>query len=238
MFECTELERTALKVDLKKHARHIINVDHHLFNANYGSINYVDPKASSTTDMVYKIIQHSGFPLTKDEALCIYAGLVTDTGWFKYGNTTPESHRIAAALLEMGVKVTDVYEKIQLGRSLAAVNLLGWALSHMDLFYEGRVAVMTIPRTVYEKNGATPDDMDEIVNYGLLMDKTVVSILLRENPDQISVKVSFRSKNAWDVNQIARSFGGGGHKNASGCTLNAPLSDSREKIIQSVAHLF
>lgn len=238
VFECSGPDRMGNIIDIKTQCKKVINLDHHLHNPYFGHVNFVEPHTSSTAELVFKIFERSGLELMKHEAICLFTGLVADTGWFRYGNTNTQSHRIAERLLAAGVPVADLAEKLYMSRTAPAMKLLGWVLSHMKFYFENRVAVLTIPEQVFQDFNAGPDDIEEIVNYGLKVESVVASVLLKERRDQNAVKISLRSKNDWDINQVARVFGGGGHKNASGCTFTGNLQEAEKKIISEIQSIF
>ena len=238
VFECSGADRMGNIIDFKNQAKKVINIDHHLHNPNFGDINFVEPETSTTAELIFKIFEHARLPLTQDEAIAIFTGLVADTGWFRYGNTNPQSHRIASALLEAGVPVADLSERMYLSKSRAAIQLLAWVLTNMKLYHDNRVALLTIPEKVFRELGATPDDTDEVVNFGLQIESVVASILIKERTTPPSVKVSLRSKGNYDINQVARLFGGGGHRNASGCGMNVSLAEAESLLTKEIARIF
>ncbi len=237
IFECSGQDRTGNVIDLAKQAKHVINIDHHLHNPNFGTINFVEPTTSSTAEMIFKIFDRAGLPLTKAEAICIFSGLVADTGWFRYGNTNTQTMEIAGKLLAAGVPVSDLSEKLYMSRTTPAMKLLGWVLSNMRLYHNDRVALLTIPADVYEKLGAGPDDVEEIVNHGLKIESVVASILIKEKKDQGVIKASLRSKGNVDINRVARQFGGGGHKNASGLSMPGTIEEAEKKLLAEILHV-
>lgn len=236
VFECSGQDRMGNVIDLAKQAKTVINLDHHLHNPNFGTINLVEPTTSSTAELIFKIIEHSKLPITKAEATCLWAGLTADTGWFRYGNTNTQSMEIAGKLLATGLPISDIAEKMYMSRTHAAIKLLGWVLSNMRLFHQDRVAMLTIPIEIYEKLGAGPDDVEEIVNHGLKIDSVLVSVLIKEKSPDL-VKASLRSKGNIDINRVARQFGGGGHKNASGMAYNGTMEDAERKILAEVLNV-
>lgn len=238
VFECSGSDRMGGIIDFGTQVGKVINIDHHLHNPNFGHVNFVEPTTSSTAELIFKIIDRSGLPVQPEEAICIFTGLVTDTGWFRYGNTNPQSHQIASRLLEVGVQVDELSEKIYLSRAPSAMRLLAWVLSHMTLHYDNRVAVLKIPEAVFKELGATSDDIEEVVNYGLQIESVRASIFLKERTNPPVIKVSLRSKGQTDINQIARLFGGGGHRNASGCSLPQGLEEAEKIILQEMPRIF
>lgn len=238
VFECSGADRMGNIIDFKTQVKTVINIDHHLHNPNFGHINWVEPATSSTSELIFKIFQHLEMPLHKNEALCLYTGLVSDTGCFRYGNTNVQSHSIAAKLLEVGVPVADVSERLYMGRSKPAMALLSRALASMKLVYDDRVTVMAIPEKLYAEVHASSDDTEEIVNAGLQMESVVASILLKEKTRPAQIKISLRSKGNYDVNQVARLFGGGGHRNASGCTFQGTLEQAEQALLKEIERIF
>lgn len=238
VFECSGADRMGGIIDFQTQAGKVINIDHHLHNPNFGHINFVEPATSSTSELIFKIYDRSGLPLGIEEAVCLYTGLVTDTGWFRYGNTNSQTHTIAARLLACGVPVATLSEKIYLSRSKTALKLLAWALSNMKILLNDRVVVMSIPEKTFLELGASSDDMEELVNYGLQIDSVCASVLIKEKSNPAHVKVSLRSKGDYDINKVARIFGGGGHKNASGCRIPMNLQSAEEAIVREMSHLF
>jgi bifunctional oligoribonuclease and PAP phosphatase NrnA len=237
-FECSGQDRMGNIIDFKTQAKHVINIDHHLHNPNFGTINWVEPHTSSTAEMIFKIFERSGLPLQKSEAICLFTGLVADTGWMRYSNTNTQTLRIAEKLVAAGVPVADLSERIYMSRTIPSVRLLGWVLTNLKLSFNNRLAIMQIPDGIYREVGATADDTDEIVNAGLKIDSVQAAVLLKEKKDQNLVKISIRSKGTLDINRVARAFGGGGHKNASGCVIQGSLEQAEDLIGKEFNNVF
>lgn len=238
VFECSGEERMGGIIRLAAQAKNVINIDHHLHNPNFGHVNFVEPKTSSTAELIFKIFEHAKMAPTKEEAVCLYTGLVADTGWFRYSNTNSQTHRIASALVASGVPVAELAERVYMSRSHTSLKLLGWVLSNMKLYHDNRVAVLKIPQAVFQSYGASPDDLEEFVNFGLQIESVCASALLKEKENSRLVKISLRSKEKYDINQVARSFGGGGHKNASGCALDMSLDDAEAALAAALGKIF
>jgi phosphoesterase RecJ-like protein len=232
IMECANSERMGNIIDLKSQAKHVINIDHHLHNSEYGDVNLIDPKASSNAEQIFHLLEYAGKGITPQEATALYAGLVTDTGRFQYSNTRPESHRVAARLIECGAEASQACEKIYMEKPLGALKLLAYALTHLKLLAQGRIALITLTPEAFKKTGASSEDTEEIVNYGLYVPSVKASALLKTSDRPAEVKVSLRGKGNTDVNQVARFFGGGGHKKASGCAIRGSLEDAVQRVIQ------
>ncbi len=236
VFECSGADRMGNIIDFDSQVETVINIDHHLHNPNFGDINWVEPTTSSTSEMIFKIFERANVPVTKENALCLYTGLVADTGCFKYGNTNVQTHDIGGKLIAAGAPVAQISETMYMGRSWASFQLWSKALANVKFYCDRRVAVQTIPEALYSELGASPEDTEEIVNSGLQLGSAVVSILLKEKSPE--VKVSLRSKGNWNINEVAQKFGGGGHRNASGCTFHGTLADAERAILKEVEKIF
>lgn len=234
VFECSGADRMGNIIDFGTQVGSVINIDHHLHNPNFGHVNFVEPHTSSTAELIYKIFEHMEMPLTVDEATCLYTGMVSDTGWFRYGNTISQTHEIAAKLLAAGVPVASLSERIYLSKSEVGVRLLAWCLTNLKLSHGRKVAMMSLPRKVFVEMGASPDDIDEIVNAGLSIASVQISAFLKEKDNPPAIKISLRSKGDMDINQVARKFGGGGHRNASGCAIEMDLASAEQAILREI----
>jgi phosphoesterase RecJ-like protein len=195
-----------------------------------------DPSAAATGELVYDLLMTAGgegeeWPAQVTEA--IYTALISDTGSFRFANTTPRTHRIAAELIERGVDPEAVYRRIYATMPLQRVELLRASLEHLVADPTLPVTWITVPRQVVEELSATSEDMDGIIEYARAIEGTEVALLFREVPDG-STKISFRSNGVVDVNRIARRFGGGGHVKAAGAIVGAPLRKAREEVLHAV----
>lgn len=195
-----------------------------------------DPSASATGELVYDLLKVAGgdeeeWPAPVAEA--IYTAIVSDTGSFRFANTTPRTHRIAAELIERGVDPEMVYRRIFATVPLRRIELLRASLAELVADPEHPVTWITVPRKVVEELSATAEDMEGIVEYARSIEGTEVALLFREVPDG-STKVSFRSNGEVDVNALARRFGGGGHVKAAGAIVGQPLRKARELVLDSV----
>jgi phosphoesterase RecJ-like protein len=163
-------------------------------------------------------------------AEAIYTAIMTDTGSYKYSNTTPRAHEISAELIALGVKPFDVYQKVYENLSTAAALIA--ARAHSTLVVDDGVSCITITRSMLEETGATAEDTHDIVSLGRAIESVEVALLFRETENDI--KVSLRSKGHVDVNKIAVAFGGGGHRRAAGCNINGSMEAVKEQVIAVV----
>ncbi len=212
----------------------VINIDHHVSNQRFADINWVDPKAASVGGMIYRLYRAFRIKPTREEALCIYVSLVTDTGSFKYMNTTSEVHRIAAEMIAAGISPLKVSQQLYETHSVSDLRFLGTVLQGLRHTPDGRVAWLEVPMKLLKSARAGTEVIDELVNYPRSVGSAEVAFVLRESPEHGKVRVSFRSKGNVDVDQVARRFGGGGHMAASGCTVEGTIAQARNKVLKVV----
>lgn len=222
---------------LLRRAPVLISIDHHVSHEGFGTINWVDPAAAATGEMIYRLFKAMRVTPSPGAALCLYAALVTDTGSFRYRNTNPTVHRVAAELLRRA-KVSPLYVSQHLYESHRAIDLriLGEVLRGLRTTPDQRVAWVEVPRRLLRRAG--PELVDELVNYPRSIKTAEVAMALRESPTAGQVRVSLRSKGRVDVDRIARVFGGGGHLAASGCTVPGTLAEARRTLLREVRRHF
>jgi phosphoesterase RecJ-like protein len=210
----------------------IINIDHHLTYTDFGNVNYIVPSSSSTAELVLNIFEYMKIKLLKHEAECLYTGIITDTGRFQQVNTTPNSHIASAKLMECGVDVNKVYKEIYEKGSINALKLQGLALYGIKTILNNKVSYILLTKDIFKKTGTSEEDSEGVVNYTLRIDGVIVGCVFKED-DRKTTKVSFRSVRNFDLLKVVREFGGGGHKNAAGCTINAGIKEA-VKIVADV----
>ncbi len=226
-MECPEVDRTGYRVLPGP----VVNIDHHLGNQMYGEINYLDLDAPSVGEMVLQINRkHLKLPLDRETATAMYVSLATDTGFFRYHNTTLRAFEAAEELVCAGVVPGDVSLWINESSPRGAIKLLGLCLTTLEITADGKIATIELPKRFFDQAGATPEDTEGIVNYGRMIDGVLVSALLKEI-DQTSTRVSMRAKPGVDVQAVAAMFGGGGHKAASGCTMPFALPEAKVRLV-------
>ena len=192
-------------------------LDHHANPERVSDVAFVDPDAASTTVLVWELIAALGHTPTKEEAVCAYTGLATDTGRFAYQNADPRAFRAAACMIEAGVNVSEVYNAVFASRSLAAAYLEARALQRMELLMGGALAVSFVTLEDFEEAHAVKADADNVINALRSLEGVRVACVVRETEE--NVRGSLRSKDDTDISIFARSHNGGGHKAASGMTL-------------------
>ena len=205
-------------------------IDHHARREPLGDLALVDPAASSTAELVYRLLDSLDARLDPSIAVPLYAGIAFDTGSFRYSNTSPEAHLIAAELCRHGARPEELYARMFGAHSPARMHLWGRALSGLALEAGGRIAWMVVDGALLAATGATREDLEGLVEQGRDVAGVEISILFRED-GPAEVKVSFRSRGEADVNALARRFGGGGHVNAAGATIALPRAEAVRRVL-------
>ncbi|HTR23871.1 MAG TPA: bifunctional oligoribonuclease/PAP phosphatase NrnA [Terriglobales bacterium] len=206
----------------------LINIDHHVSGRNFGHINWIDPSVMATAELIYRLARLACVPIDRDIATCLYTALMTDTGSFMFEGTNEHTFTVARELVVAGANPAQCARHIYFGHSTAKMRLLGAALSH--LHREGPLAWIWVTREQMERFGAREEDCEGLVNYALSMDDVQVAIFYRELPDK-RYRVSLRSKGEINVSKVAEHFGGGGHKCASGFSLDGPLAVAVSRVV-------
>lgn len=227
LLECDSIERSGLGgLD---DGRTLINIDHHASGRSFGSVNWIDPAACAVGVMVYDLAVAAGVEITPAMATCLYTAMISDTGAFTYGGTTAETFALASDLARRGARPVDVARDIYFSNSESKVRLLGAALSNMQC--EGAVAWSWVTLEEMDRVGAGVEDCEGVVNYLIGISGVESAVFLRELEVSSQYRLSIRSKGRVDVARVAESFGGGGHRTASGCTLDGPLPLAAERIL-------
>ena len=208
----------------------VLNIDHHGDNRRYGDVNWVDTRAAATGEMVHDLIEAAGLPLTADVAVNLYTAIVTDTGSFRYSNTTPKTFRVAARLVDAGVDPARVATTVYETREAAGLRMLGQVLQGIETDPDGALAWLVIDRAA----ASSPDlpEAEAFVNYPRSIRTAKVAVLFRELPD--AGKVSLRAKGEVDVARIAARLGGGGHPNAAGLIRPGSLAEAKAVVLGAV----
>lgn len=210
-----------------------VMIDHHLQPETFADFVYSTPEAAATAELIYNFIVQLGDAQLLDISIgeCLYAGIMTDTGSFKYSSTSPAVHRIAAAIQELGVDTTRIHRLVYDNASYDKLKLLGYVLSEkLVVLPEYRVAYIALSKEELWRFNAQTGDTEGLVNYALSVEGIVMAVLITERPD--IVKMSLRSINNFDVSELARKyFSGGGHKNAAGGKSNESLSATVKRLL-------
>lgn len=229
--DCADKQRFKKSDFIFEAAKHTMAVDHHFTNKGYANANLIVPKASASCEVVYDLIRAMDMPISREMAVCIYTGIVTDTGNLTYSNTTPHSIRIVAELLESGLNITQINRFIYRTVPYVKTRLQGHVLSNMKLEAEGRIGIATVTVGEMDQYGATNEDCEGIVDSVRDVESVRIAVFIREGRDG-TYKVSLRSKECADVGRIAGKYGGGGHAAAAGYSSKEPLSTTIANVLR------
>ncbi|MEG1810640.1 MAG: bifunctional oligoribonuclease/PAP phosphatase NrnA [Clostridia bacterium] len=218
-IDCADEERMGGAMRIFCAAEHTANIDHHITNACYADYNAVDGEAAATGELIYELAGMLLTDMDKQTAMCLYTALITDTGNFAYGNTTPDTHRTAAALLQTGVDTYDINRRIFRTIPYQKKKLLGISIMNMQRLADGRIGISIISAEDMQSVGASGEDTEGIIDHIRDVAGVEIAILIRECGED-TYKVSLRSKLYADVSAIAKRMGGGGHKRAAGYTAH------------------
>ncbi len=228
ILECDSIQRTRLE-GLEN--RFLISIDHHLSGRPFANVNWIDPSATATAELVYRLAREAGVTISAEIATCLYTALMTDTGSFMFRGTNEHTFALARELVLAGADPAHCAQNIYFAHSTAKMRLLGAALS--NLHREGPLAWIWITREQMERSQAKEEDCEGIVNYALSIGDVEVAAFFRETPDG-RYRVSLRSKGKLNVAEIAELFGGGGHECASGCAVDGPLAEAVRLVLSQL----
>jgi bifunctional oligoribonuclease and PAP phosphatase NrnA len=231
MTDCPNPDRSeGLLEQSRRPTTRVLNIDHHPDNHGYGTVDWIDPAAAATGEMIHDLLRALGWPLTADIALDLFTAIHTDTGSFRYSNTTARTFEIAAALTAAGAEPALVSDRLYQKRPKDALAELAAVLARVRVSEDGQLAWLALPHGLVSEGFIASEDL---VTYPRSLDGVRVAVLLREEgPGRI--KASLRGKGDVAVNRIARRFGGGGHESAAGCTLPGTLDEATAALLGAV----
>jgi phosphoesterase RecJ-like protein len=233
-FDCGSMARLGALAGPARRAGELIVLDHHATNDRFGSINVVDAAAASTTVLVRRLAAELGWPLTRDTALCIYTGLVTDTGRFQYANTTPEVFGLAQELASFDLPIAAITRHLFEEHRFAYLQLVAVCLARAELDRELEFIATWVTEADLEHYGVEFEETEGLIDLVRRAAEAEVSCVLKESPD--GIRVSLRSVSHVDVGAIATRFGGGGHRFAAGFTANGSVAEALAAIRAFLAH--
>jgi phosphoesterase RecJ-like protein len=233
VLDCGDLERVGAAAQRIRRSPIVINIDHHVTNTGFGHCQLVDPTASSSTEIVYRLLKKLNLGIDRDVAISIYTGILTDTGSFRFANTNSRAFEICAEMVGCGVDPYTVAQHVYGTYSLGRIKLLNMALDSIEISSNGKLSLMTLTRSMFDETETQPEDVDGMINYAKRIEDVQVAALIMENTNghggmnkgHKRYHVSLRSDGTVDVARIAASFGGGGHFNAAGFGVDASLQE-------------
>lgn len=215
-----------------------VMIDHHQSPEDYAFFTYSDTSIGSTCQMVYHFIEALNLKELMDKtiATCLYTGIVTDSGSFRYSSTTSETHRVAASLIDLGVNNAQVHNQLFDNSSHSRLQLLGKALQNLKILPDYQTSYITLTQEELDTFQYQKGETEGIVNYGLSLKNVIFTAIFIENKQEGIIKISFRSQDSFDVNQFARKyFNGGGHINAAGGKSNESLSETVDRFLKIIS---
>lgn len=212
-------------------AAKIVNVDHHPGNPLFGDVNFVDTSAAAAAELIWRLAAERRWPVPALAREALYTGLVTDTGHFAYSNTSPRVLRMAAELRETGVDGEAVWRRIFLNKTRAELDLESRARASLECRANGRIALIGLRQSDFDATGTTTQNADEFSGIPRMLVGVELALFFYEYDGGAATKVSLRSTQNFDAGALARHFGGGGHKQASGCSFALPLDEAKAKFL-------
>lgn len=228
VIECSDIDRPGL-IDLDK--QFVVNIDHHSTTALFGHINWIDSTASAVGEMIYNLCKALGVTVNQQIAECVYTALLTDTGSFHFSNTTERTFKIASELVRRGVKPAHISQALFYSYPFSKIKILGIVLSSLNRDETGRIAYMSISQDSIAEANASEEDLDGIVNYPLAVEEIEVVAFFKETSPE-TYRISLRSKGQVNVAKVTEKFGGGGHRNAAGCTIKGDIQEIQQQIVE------
>jgi phosphoesterase RecJ-like protein len=231
--DCADFRRIGLSAGCFAEDAKLLNIDHHPTNDAFGTVNLIRPNAAATAEILFELIEYAGLPLDSEAATVLYTGLLTDTGGFRYSNTSPRVMNIASQLLAAGAPAHQIADRLLERMSMPQIKLLQRGLNRLTFTPDGRIGWLYIVANDMAETGAEPEDLEGLVHYARNVDGVEVGILFKEMKDG-SVKASLRSAGTVDVSAIAQMYGGGGHVRAAGCRVDGPLKEAMARVIRTI----
>ncbi len=230
VMECGDLGRTGV-AGLDRYF--VINIDHHQGNTNYGALNWFDATAAACGEMVFDLVRALDVPLTVDIATHVYLAILTDTGSFHYSNISPRTFDICRECLEAGVDPVGVARNVYDSNNMGRLKLFGAVLSAMQIDSTGRIAIVYLDHEMARAAGGTYEDTEGLINLPLTV-KEIQAVVFFKQIEGESYRVSMRSKGDIDIAAVAKEFGGGGHKNAAGCTATGGIDKLQKDFVEKI----
>ncbi|OPY15689.1 MAG: Bifunctional oligoribonuclease and PAP phosphatase NrnA [Syntrophus sp. PtaB.Bin138] len=232
-MDCSDLSRVGRGSEKIARIGTLVNIDHHISNSMFSEFSYVDPRASSTGELIYRLISRMGCSVTRDIATNLYAAILTDTGGFHYGTTGRETLIAAGNLVGWGADPQEISENIYENNPLAKIRLLSKALDTLTFDLDGRFGYMVVWQKDMQAVGAVPEHTEGFVDLPRSISGVEVSALFSEQHNG-PFKVSFRSKGEVNVERVARAFDGGGHRNASACRIQGDFETVYSRVLDVI----
>ena len=230
VLDCGELDRVGAAAQMVQRLPKIIHIDHHSSGNDFGTLNLVEPERSSTAEILYEVFQAIPVEVSRAAAENLYTAILTDTGSFRFANTTPRALAIAGALVAQGVEPDRVASAVYDCMSPGRLRLLSLSLKTLSIRADGRLSAIWVTQQMLAETGTTAADTDGFVNYPRSITSSEIAVFFRELDDG-RVNVSLRSRGTQNVAEFARMYEGGGHQNAAAFRLPGPLPEVMSQVL-------
>jgi len=234
-LDSAEIHRCGLKKEYIEN-KLLVNIDHHKTNPGYGDLNLIETEAAAVGCIIWDILKVGKIPITKKTAEYLYLSILTDTGSFRYSSTSSKTFKIAADLLDKGVETWYIASNVYEREKLETYRLLSLVLNTLEFYYNGKLAIEYVTQDMFKQTNTSAENTESFVNFARSVRGVEVGVLLREDEPNI-FKISIRSRGSVDVSEVATHFEGGGHENAAGGTIRAPLEEAKKAIIKAFEFL-
>lgn len=235
VVDCANIERIGQINNEFSNCKKTIVIDHHISNSRYGDINYVEELTASCTQVLYYLFKKWNINITNDIGEAIITGCLTDTSGFRNNNVDKNTFMMAAELMDIGIDINKIYYLAVSKKSMAQYLLMKMTLDRLEMFEDGKIAFSYISEEDFSNVGALPGDHEGLVDLGRNIGGVEVSIFMREDD---GYRISFRSNGNIDVNEIAKKFGGGGHKMAAGAKIDGDFKETKNKVLLEIKKEF
>ncbi len=230
VMECGDLKRTGV-AGLDRFF--VINIDHHQGNTAYGALNWFDPGAAACAELVFDLVRVLGVPMSVEIATHVYLAILTDTGSFHFSSISPRTFDICRQILEAGVDPVQVARQVFDSNTMGRLRLFAAVLSGMQVDASGRIAALYLDHAMAAAAGGAYDETEGLINEPLTV-KAIEAVVFFKQNEGDEYRISLRSKGEVDINAVAKEFGGGGHKNASGCSVSGPIDTLRRTFVEKL----
>jgi phosphoesterase RecJ-like protein len=234
ILECPNITRIGKASKFINENVNIINIDHHQDNNIFGQLNWINNTASSVGEMVYEYFISVDYEIDSNVAEFLYVAILTDTGRFRYRSTLPRTLEVAGKLIEAGADPQKICDNVYYNMKPSSMILIGKVLNGIKFYHNNQICLLELSNKMLEEAGADRSESDGMVDYTLFNSGVIAGALIKEINAE-NHKVSLRSKNGINVAAIAADYGGGGHFNAAGCSINLPLKETREVIVKKLS---
>ena len=217
----------------ERNGRRVISIDHHEDNPNFGDLNWVEPESPAAGDMIFHLLRQLGAPIDEKTASALYVAIMTDTGRFSFSNATPQSFFDAGELVKLGANPRFLTGEVYFNFSEDYLRNIGIALFNAHNYHNGRILFLTLDRATTQSFSTSPENSEGIIDFAMSVRGVDVAALFKEIAPS-KIRVSLRSRRGIDISEVAKFFGGGGHPNAAGCTINANLTTAQEAVLEQI----